>query len=65
MSLQEAQTKELKVHPENVRTIKGFKRALEWRPLRQSDFEDKAAPSTGTQYFHAAAEDSVDYYWKQ
>lgn len=65
MSLQEAQSRQLKVHPENIRTIKGFKRAHEWRPLRESDFQEGAAPSTGAQYFQAAAEDSVYYYWKQ
>jgi Cysteine-rich CPCC len=65
MSLQEAQIRQLKVYPVDIQNAGGHKRAPDWRPLQQSDFQDKVAPDTGIQYFHAAAEDAVDYYWKR
>jgi hypothetical protein len=65
MSLAEAQLNALKMQPVGVQLAGGFKRASDWRPLQESDFQDEAAPSSGVQYFHAAADEVVHYYWRQ
>jgi hypothetical protein len=65
MSLAEAQLIALKIQPVGVQLAGGFKRASEWRPLRESDFQDEASPSSGVQYSHSAADEVVYYYWRE
>jgi hypothetical protein len=64
-SLLEAQTQALKLHPVGIQIARGFKRDGEWRPLQESDLRRPSAPTSGSQYFHAAAEESIAYYWKR
>jgi len=65
MSLAEAQLNALKMQPFGVQLARGFKRASDWRPLQESDFQDEVAPSSGIQYFQAAADEVAHYYWRR
>ena len=64
-SLLEAQAKALKTHPVGNQAAKGFKRDCAWRPLMESDLQMPNAPTSGNQYFRAACETPVMYYWKR
>ena len=64
-SLLEAQTQALQLHPVGIQIARGFKRDGKWRPLQESDLHSASAPTSGSQYFDAAAEESIAYYWKR
>ncbi len=61
-SLKEYQDLILKEIPVDVREYKGNKRDLKWRPLKENEIID-SNKGTGKNYFHAAGENSPDYYW--
>jgi Cysteine-rich CPCC len=52
--------------PLSVQEYRGIRRDSLWRPLRPDECQHLAEmPQTGMQYFHAAVEDSPDYYWRR
>ena len=54
----------LKRAPVGVDVVRGFRRAPNWRPLREEEarlVEDE--PQTGRAYFEAAGMDDPPYYW--
>jgi len=63
-SLLEAQAGSLLAHPVEVQVQAGFKRAGKWRPLLVRDLKEQDSPSSGIQYFGAAAEEGARYYWE-
>jgi len=66
-SLVEAQALALGRFPIGVQNAAGHERDPTWRPLRDDEqpLRDDA-PNSGTEYFHAAAADSVpSYYWRK
>lgn len=43
----------------------GKTRCHDWRPLRPSDARpEQSWPRTGLEYFHAAGQNSPEYYWR-
>lgn len=65
-SVIEAQAAVLERLPIEVQSAEGFERDRSWRPLREDERLPRSdVPRSGTEYFHAAAADSADYYWKK
>jgi hypothetical protein len=62
-SLAEHQQRALELYPRGVSSIKGYTRAPNWRPLRESELQSRNAPVDGRSYFEAATEDTPQYYW--
>jgi hypothetical protein len=62
-SLIEAQVIALRKLPLEIRRASDFDRDPLWRPLEEGDLQTEvAAPTTGIEYFHAAAEDAAEYW---
>jgi hypothetical protein len=65
-SLVEAQVAALRRFPIETQSAEGFERDRSWRPLREDEHLPRGdIPGSGEEYFHAAAADSVGYYWKK
>jgi hypothetical protein len=65
-SLFEAQAAALARFPVNVQIASGHRRDPSWRPLREDEgLVREDSPRSGIEYFEAAGEDSVEYYWRK
>jgi hypothetical protein len=62
-SLAQHQLQALAAYPINVSLAKGFRRSKEWRPLLPSEVMSPQTPTSGQDYFNAAAEEAPQYYW--
>lgn len=63
-SLAQSQEAALQVAPIGVVQLREFIRDPTWRPLRPGDVSADPSPRSGVQYFHAAADDIIEYYWR-
>jgi hypothetical protein len=63
LSLAEHQLQAIAAYPPNVSLAKGVRRCKEWRPLIESEVVSPLFPTSGHEYFDAAAEEAPRYYW--
>src|SRR3989442_5133553 len=63
-SLYEYQLAWLEKIPLSVQEKNGYSRDKSWRPLRAEECAPKGVPRTGIQYFEAAGERPLSYYWQ-
>ena len=62
-SLATHQLQALAAYPTTVSLAKGFRRSKEWRPLLASEVVSPQPPTSGEEYFNAAADEAQQYYW--
>jgi hypothetical protein len=64
LSLAEHQMQAIAAYPLNVSLAKGVRRCKEWRPIVESEVVLPQQPTSGHEYFNAAAEEAPQYYWR-
>jgi hypothetical protein len=62
-SLAENQLRALAAYPIFVALAEGFRRCDQWRPLLEIEIVSPQSPSSGVEYFNAAAGEAPPYYW--
>ena len=62
-SLAYHQLQALAEYPINVSLAKGFRRSNQWRPLLEREIVSPQSPTSGVEYFDAAAAEAPQYYW--
>jgi hypothetical protein len=62
-SLAEHQLRALAAYPTTAPLVKGFRRSKGWRPLLAREIVSPQSPTSGQEYFNAAAEEAPQYYW--
>lgn len=63
LSLAQHQLQAVGAYPLNVSLAKVYRRCKEWRPLVASEVASLLSPTSGLEYFDAAAGEAPQYYW--